>query len=44
MITSDDGSGYYATDSEMSPVSVNPYNVEQGIVDKKWTHVVWMNK
>lgn len=40
----DDGTGYYATATEMSNEEVSPCEVADGIVDRSFTHVVWFNK
>jgi len=46
--TDDDGSGNYATATEMSDIEVScsalAGGVEPALQDRKWTHVVWFNK
>jgi len=39
-----DGSGYYATENEMSDKPAIPSGIAKGIVDHTFTHVVWFNK
>jgi hypothetical protein len=39
-----DGSGNYATDKEMSDISVYPSDIKAGKYRKDFTHIVWFNK
>jgi len=39
-----DGSGNYATATQMSDKEVVPSDVKKGSIDKSFTHVVWFNK
>jgi hypothetical protein len=42
-----DGYGHYATETEMLSVpsiDVRPSMVEDGTIDKSWTHIVWFNR
>ena len=39
-----DGSGNYATATEMSDISVSPSDIMSGVYRKDFTHVVWFNK
>lgn len=40
----DDGSGYYATTTEMSRVEARPSDVRKHGFRRDYTHVVWFNK
>lgn len=44
MFTEYDGSGYYATESEVSNIEALPSRIKNGIIETGWTHVVWFNK
>lgn len=44
MFTEYDGSGYYATETEMSGIQALPSRLRQGIIEKEFTHVCWFNK
>lgn len=45
LFTDDDGGGcYYATEAGMSYEEVSPSDIRCGIINNKWTHVVWFNK
>jgi hypothetical protein len=39
-----DGSGYYATATEMSHIPARPSEIIEGSINKEFTHVVWFNK
>jgi hypothetical protein len=39
-----DGSGNYATATEMSDISVSPSDIMSGVYRKDFTHVVWFNR
>ena len=39
-----DGSGKYATKTQMSTIPVYPSDVTKGILREDFTHVVWFNK
>lgn len=39
----DDGTGYYATETQITDIVVYPSDITKGF-DKKWSHVVWFNK
>ena len=39
-----DGSGYYATENEISNIACIPSDICNGYVRKDFTHVVWYNK
>lgn len=43
-LTNYDGSGCYATDKEMTNITVRPSDVWYGILDHQWSHIVWFNK
>jgi len=43
-LTDDDGDGYYSTDKEVSDVVADCSSVANGVIDKRFTHVVWFNK
>ena len=38
-----DGFGDYATDNEVTDISISPSDVKHGL-DPRWTHIVWYNK
>lgn len=40
----DDGCGFYATASNESNVYANPSDIAKGIIDSRFTHVIWYNK
>jgi hypothetical protein len=39
-----DGSGYYATETEMSELRARPSAIRVGEIERDFTHVVWFNK
>ena len=39
-----DGSGRYATATEITTIDVYPSDVMKDKLDKRWTHVMWFNK
>ena len=39
-----DGSGYYATATEMTRLEAIPSNITKGMINKEFSHVVWFNK
>ena len=39
-----DGSGYYATDKEVSNIEASPNAFRYGIIREDFTHVCWYNK
>lgn len=39
-----DGFGYYATAEKMTCRVVYPSDVDEGKIQKQWTHVVWFNR
>lgn len=39
-----DGSGQYATATEMSDIIVEPSDIKSGVYRKDFTHVVWFNR
>jgi hypothetical protein len=39
-----DGWGYYATKDQMTNITVIPSQIKRGEINKKYTHVVWMNR
>ena len=41
-----DGSGNYASDTQMSNISVSPSDLERGWIrkDKEFTHIIWFNR
>lgn len=39
-----DGFGYYATETEMTDLTVRPSDWSKGKLDPRWTHVVWFNR
>ena len=39
-----DGSGYYATDKEVSNIEASPSAFVKGIIREDFTHVCWYNK
>lgn len=43
-IIDDDGMGSYASETEMSNIDAIPSNIFSGIVDKRFTHVIWFDK
>lgn len=38
-----DGSGYYATETQMTRIRVKPSDVTHGKIEN-WSHVVWFNR
>ena len=40
----DDGFGYYVKDNMESDVVANPSDVSRGLVDTRFTHVIWFNR
>lgn len=40
----DDGTGYYATATQMTRIEALPSEIKRGQVNHKYTHVVWFNK
>lgn len=43
-VTSYDGYGYYATETEVSNLYALPYAFKDGFIRKDFTHVCWYNK
>lgn len=43
-IIDDDGSGNYATDTQMSEELAVPSDICCDIINRKYTHVVWFNR
>lgn len=43
-ITSNDGCGYYATETEMTDISISPNDILRNKYRKDFTHVIWFNK
>ena len=39
-----DGSGNYATATQMSNITITPSRVKAGMIRKDFTHVVWFNR
>jgi len=39
-----DGSGHYATETEMSDISIYPSDIEGNSYRKDFTHIVWFNR
>jgi hypothetical protein len=39
-----DGSGYYATDNQMSDLRLDLSAIARGEFDERFSHVVWFNK
>lgn len=44
MVIDDDGSGNYATDTQMSEELAVPSDICCDIINRKYTHVVWFNR
>lgn len=44
VFVNDDGSGYYATATEMSDVPAVPSEIRKGLLQPGFTHVAWFNK
>lgn len=44
LFVDDDGSGCYATDTELVRKSIMPSDVRVGVHDTTFSHVVWFNK
>jgi hypothetical protein len=43
-ITEDDGTGYYATATHMTNLEASPAWIARGVIDHRWSHVMWFNK
>ena len=39
-----DGTGYYATDKEYSEIEAIPSVIKKGVINKKFSHVLWFNR
>jgi len=39
-----DGTGMYATETGMSDKPARPSDIEKGVIDRSFTHVMWFNK
>lgn len=44
LFTNNDGTGYYATETQVSALRAVPSNFREGRIDPEFTHVVWFNK
>lgn len=44
VFTDDDGIGRYATETQMTNISVSPSYIFLRNIDERWSHVVWFNK
>lgn len=39
-----DGIGYYATKDKLTRIVARPSDLSMGIIDNRWSHVIWFNK
>lgn len=44
MFTDYDGSGYYSDGKIMTRIPASPFEITNGKIDDRWSHVVWFNK
>lgn len=44
MFIDSDGSGYYATSTQVSDIGISPSDIVAGVYRKDFTHVCWYNK